>query len=430
MAADVMPVQKPLKTMKAGTLLISLLVVASSLFAQKDCSSYVYAQERMRAVPGLATVQGRLEEFIGVQSGPDPSARLTGSVIRIPVVVHILYNSPAENISDAQVSAQIAVLNDCFRKTNADTSKIPAWFRPLAADCGIEFVLATADPRKRATSGIVRKYTPVKFWQPNDKMKFSAELGDDAWDARQYLNIWVCNVERVAGYASVPGDDPLRDGLVIRTSVFGKNTGVAGYDMGKTAVHEAGHWLGLKHIWGDTYCGDDGVADTPKQAGFNVNCPSASRVTCGNGPYGDMFMNYMDLTSDACMSLFTNGQRDRMLALFRSGGPRNSLLGSSGLNPPLVQEVALPPLPDPIKPQSARLFPNPASDLLQLDLSYDASWAGQTLRVVDLQGQVSQTVVIRDRIQRIDISRLRAGVYVLIAMKSGGETIQFRFVKF
>jgi hypothetical protein len=221
--------------------------------------------------------------------------RIEGNVIKIPVVVHILYHTPSEKISDAQVQSQVDVLNRCFRHRNADSVKTPLWFRSLAADVEIEFQLAISDSRSRSTTGIIKKYTPVTKWGMDDKMKFSGNMGDDAWDPKSYLNIWVCNMDKLAGYASLPGSDITKDGLVLDFGAFAAINSGSGYDMGKTAVHEVGHWLGLKHLWGDTYCGDDGVSDTPKQASYTVGCPGSIRITCGNGPYGDMYMNYMDL---------------------------------------------------------------------------------------------------------------------------------------
>ncbi|MBK8951796.1 MAG: hypothetical protein IPM85_05195 [Chitinophagaceae bacterium] len=105
--------------------------------------------------------------------------------------------------------------------------------------------------------------------------------------------------------------DIQKDGIVISYNSFGVNAAGV-YGMGKTAVHEVGHWLGLRHIWGDAYCGDDGVDDTPRQASYTIGCPTDIRVTCGNAPYGDMYMNFMDVTNDGCLKMFTHGQKERM----------------------------------------------------------------------------------------------------------------------
>jgi hypothetical protein len=258
-------------------------------------------------------------------------------------------------------------------------------------------------------------------------MKYAAEMGDDAWDPNSYLNIWVCNLDLVAGYASVPGDDPKKDGVVIGFNAFGTIGTTTGYEMGKTAVHEIGHWLNLKHIWGDTYCGDDGVDDTPRQAGYNIDCPGEITVTCGNGPYGDMYMDYMDLTSDRCMNIFTMGQKARMRALFLPGGPRNPILSSKGLTPPLIQEIPLPEKdPSWLQPQ---LFPNPSTGHLTLDLSYDPRWVGKTIFISNLSGQVVKNLSVTSLIQPIDISNLQAGIYFLAAKKDDGESMKLKIVK-
>jgi hypothetical protein len=288
------------------------------------------------------------------------SNRMEGNVIKIPVVVHVLYHSPTEKISDAQVQSQIEVLNRCFRHRNADSVKTPLYFKSLAADVEIEFQLATSDIRSRSTTGIIRKYTPITKWGFDDKMKFSANLGDDGWDSKSYLNIWVCNMDKLAGYSSLPGSDATKDGLVIDFDAFSTINPGSGYDLGKTAVHEIGHWLGLKHLWGDENCGDDGVSDTPKQASYTSGCPSAIRITCGNGPNGDMYMNYMDFTSDACINLFTKGQKARMRALFETGGFRNAILTSKGLDRPLIFESPLPSMAASATiPQSCHIGHNP-----------------------------------------------------------------------
>ncbi|MEO7984726.1 MAG: M43 family zinc metalloprotease [Bacteroidota bacterium] len=419
-----------LETMKAK-LIIALFIVAftTQLSAQQRCSSTDYQQAELKHNPLLAEKIKQIEAFTNqqLQIQNRTSTLVGGNTIKIPVVVHILYHTQDEKISDARVASQITALNKYYRRLNNDTMNTPAYFRQLAADCEIEFELAISDPRRHSTSGIIRKYTPVTKWKADDLVKFSSEMGDDAWDPKSYLNIWVCNLEKFAGYATMPGGESKKDGLVISFSAFGTNGGTNGYDMGKTAVHEVGHWLNLKHLWGDENCGDDGVSDTPKQATYTVGCPGVVRITCGNGPYGDMYMNYMDYTNDACINMFTQGQKARMRALFAIGGARNSLLQSTGLTPPLIAETALPEQdPKWLHPQ---LYPNPASNEINLDLAYDIRWIGKTIFVTNLQGQNVMNVVITSKYQKIDLSKLQAGMYFIAAKKDDGESIKQRFIK-
>lgn len=414
--------------MKAGLLFILwVLAFTNQPAAQKHCNSHPYQQSRIKKNTSLTDNISRIEAFIQQQLNNNVAVRTEETTIKIPVVIHNLYHLPSEKITTEQVMSQLAALNLCFRRLNPDTLNTPSYFRPLAADCHIEFQLAISAPGGRSTTGIIRKYTPIKEWEADDKMKFSSEMGDDAWDPRSYLNIWVCNLNRVAGYSSVPGDEASKDGVVIGIPAFGTINTQPGYEMGKTAVHEIGHWLGLKHIWGDQYCGDDGIADTPKQAGYNIECPNVINITCGNGPYGDMYMNYMDLTSDACMNIFTQGQKAVMRALFAPGGVRNSLLTSPAFNPPVIFESPLPE-EDPkwLHPQ---VYPNPASNRLTIDLAYDPRWKGKNIYIINLQGQTVMTVTITEKSQVIDISRLQAGMYFLAAKKDDGESLRMKIIK-
>jgi hypothetical protein len=251
------------------------------------------------------------------------NARTRGAIAQrlgvtlIPVVVHVVYKTAAQNISDAQITSQIEVLNRDYRKTNPDVSLTPSAFAALAADPRIQFELATQDPNGATTSGIARTKTTRDSFGDDDFMKSASLGGDDAWPSDRYLNIWVCQLaDSLLGYAQFPGGSAATDGVVILHSAFGTTgTATAPFNLGRTATHEIGHWLNLQHIWGDdgTGCnGSDYVDDTPNAAGPNYGCPSFPHVTCNNGPDGDMFMNYMDYVNDACMYMFTQGQVARM----------------------------------------------------------------------------------------------------------------------
>jgi hypothetical protein len=238
---------------------------------------------------------------------------------RIPVVVHVVHKTAAQNISDTQIKSQIDVLNLDFRKKNADLSKIPAPFRALAADARIEFALADKDPSGNPTNGITRRSTTVTSFTDDDKVKHASSGGTDAWPADKYLNIWVCPLGGgLLGYAQFPGGPAATDGVVILQSAFGtQGTAAAPFNLGRTATHEIGHWLNLRHIWGDDGggCnGDDFIADTPNQADSNPGKPAFPHISCNNGPNGDMFMNYMDYVDDDTMFMFTAGQVERMQA--------------------------------------------------------------------------------------------------------------------
>ncbi len=410
-------------------LLWSVSLIASNfLFAQRECSSYEYQQQLIQNDPSLKASRSAIENFVFQQQSSRTSFSARAEEIKtitIPVIVHILYHYPGENISDDLVKSQITALNRDFRKINPDTTKIPEAFKPLAADCRIEFQLATVNATGRATTGIIHKYTPITRWNMDDKIKFSSEMGDDAWDAKNYLNIWVGTLDRLIGYSSVPGDPANKDGIVISNTVFGI-THSGSYNQGRTVVHEVGHWLGLRHLWGDAYCGDDGVGDTPKQQTFTTGCPSTVRVSCGNAPNGDMYMDYMDFTYDDCLVMFTEGQKQKMRVLFEPGGPRYSILSSNGLSIPTIEEI---PLPD-AAPQwlHVQIFPNPVITELTINAEYDRRWIGKEFQVINITGQVEMRKTITSKIQKLDVSRLKPGIYFIRAEKDGEKMMQ-KFVK-
>jgi hypothetical protein len=323
--------------MKKIVLAISLLVGLNS-FAQNRACSTMENFDRLKnnhpeMISQMEEIEVQTQNFIQSQQ----TSRTIGGtnsvmVVRnIPVVVHVLYNTSAQNISDAQILSQITILNNDFRKLNADRVNVPSTFSALAVDAEINFCLASVSPTGSATTGITRTQTSVTSFSTDDKMKSTATGGVNPWSTDKYLNIWVCNLGGgILGYAQFPGGPVSTDGVVIGYNYFGNTgTAVAPFNKGRTGTHEVGHWLNLRHIWGDAACGSDLVSDTPTHNTSNYGCPSHPKSnSCGTT--AEMWMNYMDYTDDACMYMFSSGQKTRMQALFGTGGARSSLLTSNG----------------------------------------------------------------------------------------------------
>lgn len=405
-------------------LLLFILITGIKSVAQTRCTAGEYLL--LQSANGFTLPKPLTDNQLPIIN-TNSFARVMGDgkgVITIPVVFHVLYNSAGQNITEAKINQQLALLNKSFRKNNADTAKIPAAFKSLAADCEIEFKLATSDPMRRATNGIVRKYTSVKSWMDDDKMKASATQGSDAWDPQYYLNIWVCNLSLSSGYSSFPGSVPNKDGVVVKTSLIGNS---------KVLVHEAGHWLGLRHLWGDTYCGDDFVDDTPKQSTYTPGCPTGIRPSCGGGAPGDMYMNYMDFTSDACLLMFTHGQKQRMWSFFTPGALRAGITNSWGLHAPTNEEIPLPEEEEeePQKPleSTIKVYPNPAVNKLIIDMGTNENWLGKTVSIYNTKGAVVMRSVINSKQHAIDISKFISGLYFVAGKHENGEVIKIKFIK-
>ncbi|TGE09790.1 M43 family zinc metalloprotease [Hymenobacter fodinae] len=390
---------------------------------RRQCATMEVYEAQVAADPQLpqrmAAIEAQTRKFESSAAARRVSgtAAVTGTVT-IPVVVHVVYNTAAQNVSAAQVQAQINVLNKDFSKTNTDASLIPAAFAGLAANTNVQFVLAKRDPNGNATTGIERTQTKVSSWSSNDAVKNAKRGGANAWPASQYLNLWVCNLgQGLLGYAQFPGGQASTDGVVVLYSSLPGGSAKP-YDKGRTATHEVGHWLNLRHIWGDASCGNDLVSDTPTQQTSNYGCPSFPHVTCSNGSNGDMFMNYMDYTDDACMYMFTQGQSARINALFASGGARASLLTSAGGTAPtaLVAKTA-----------DVELYPNPTSNRLTLKQGAEQASTQWAAKVYDLQG-LEMKQVRAENATTLDVAALPAGLYHVI-LSDGQTTIHRRFRK-
>ena len=310
----------------------------------RNCGTMEYLEYQMQNDPSISGKMAEIETFTNNFITENPGS--PKAVVTIPVVFHVVYNTAAQNISDALILAQINQLNQDFARLNSDAGNTPTAFQSLATNTNIQFCLAQRDPSGNATTGIVRKSTTVTSFSSNDAVKYTAQGGDNAWDATKYLNLWVCNLGGgLLGYAQFPGGAVATDGVVLLYSSIGSLTtpgSSAPYNYGRTATHEVGHWLNLRHIWGDANCGNDLVSDTPTQQTSNYGCPTFPKVTCSNGANGDMFMNYMDYTDDGCMNMFSAGQSTRMNALFATGGARVGLLSSLGCSAPTTTGCGTP----------------------------------------------------------------------------------------
>ena len=372
-------------------------------------------------------------------------------VYQIPVVFHIVYNTGEQNLADSVVHSQLAVLNEDYRRLNANSIDTRDEFLPVAADVGIEFVLAQYDPEGNPTTGIVRTETERESFELNlfstentlDEVKFSSTDGSDAWDTEHYLNIWVCNIDagflgQVFGLAYPPATVPNwpdgtaapssgTEGVIIHYTTLGRNNpqhaadGVAENNHGRTLVHEVGHYLGLRHIWGDAiaFLGEDGCAvddgfiDTPNCAeSANFVCDFSSN-SCTDGPEDlpNMIENYMDYSQDACMNMFTQEQADMMR--FALTELRPGLLNSPALSVDSREE------------QKVELYPNPAVDMV----SIKSNSMIDRIEILDHAGRVLKVQSVNDRVEtQVSLKGMAAGSY-LIRIHSGKNVAVRKLIK-
>ncbi len=337
--------------------------------------------------------------------------------LSIPVVVHVVWHTEAENICDHDVFSQIEALNRDFSGENADISTIPTEFKTvLAGGVGLRFCLATEDAEGRTTTGVVRVRTSEQAIGLTDKLYFDSTGGSTAWNPDRYLNIWVANTsDFIGGFGTYPDlTPPERSGLVINPRFFGISAS-GRYNMGRTAVHELGHYLGLYHPWNDdSDCTtDDGVDDTPPQQHAYTGCPQYPQFSCG---YSNTFMNYMDYVDDRCMMMFTQIQKEKMLAalaLFRPG-----LTASNFHCSPNVSEQ------QPI----FRVYPNPSDGVFMLE-PLRQRHQDYTVAVLNSMGQLvreTRCVKSNGKGMEMDLSGSPTGTYFLFFTSSKTEQVSYR----
>ena len=322
---------------KLQIFLFVLLFLPTGGFGQ-HCYAHVWKAELIATFPEFVKQEKQVEEFTQnwIQSHLDDLSK-RDTEYTIPVVFHILWKETEDKLSEEQIRSQLEVLNQDFQAANSDKDLVPSDFRSLIANTGIRFCLAKIDPTGQPTNGITRTQTQYDNLgtAQDEKGRFRVYYGEsggiDAWDTQKYLNIWVAQRAYASALSSFPGTAiPEEDGIVIDPQFFGiSETVSAPYHLGRTLTHEVGHYLNLSHPWGSASTadceGDDQVEDTPRQNSTYLNqCPQSLPESCDSP---DFFFNFMNFTDDACLAMFTPGQKMRMLAALE--GPRAGLLTSA-----------------------------------------------------------------------------------------------------
>lgn len=293
---------------------------APTLTAGRQCASDEVLQRQIAENPDRNRALEELERR--ANSGVRPAR--AAQRLYIPVVVHVVLPN-ASQVTTAQINSQIDVLTKDFTRTNSELSNTGVYLAgyPYAnvANPDIQFYV----------SQVIYKNSTVATFGTNDAVKRSSSGGSDAVNATSMLNLWVCDLSSgLLGYAQFPGGSAATDGVVIDYQAFGTSASYPMYsvfNLGRTATHEVGHWLNLRHIWGDRRCGDDLVGDTPQHDDSNGGCPGTGHASRCAGKPLEQWMNYMDYTDDRCMYMFSAGQKSRMdLAI---DGPRAAYVRTS-----------------------------------------------------------------------------------------------------
>ncbi len=351
------------------------------------------------------------------QSAPE-TARSAG-VLTIPVVFHVVWNLPEENISFDQIAAQLDILNRDFGGKNEDRTDLPEPFAAIQSESQIRFCFTNQTPDGLISNGVTRTQTAVEEIGRKYNVHFDELGGKSIWDADRYLNVWVCNYDdtrQTLGSARPPyiitRDGKDKDGVVIDYRAFGiGGTALHPTDGGRTLVHEIAHYLNVEHLWKHNVCADDGVMDTPIQGRSYSGCPDFPKSSCGSV---DMPMNFMDYVNDDCMRFFTEGQMQRMIGVLST--VRRPLVA----NPFAVCNLTT--RSGEIKLDNISIFPNPVSDRFQIkrhewDAGGEIHW-----RMFSGHGKLIRawTMAAEDRHQMIEVMQITPGVYHLHGQSQEG----------
>lgn len=390
--------------------IIFLFFFASFASAQNIACNVQYPTNP-EIIERVQAIEHHTQEWILEQQ----NVATTREIITIPVVVHVVWFDESEKFSELEIQAQIDGLTADFRKMNENRFSTPEVFQPLAADIEVEFCLANISPNGQETNGIIYKRTDqVNMGSKSNgirRIHYSEYGGSDAWEPENYINIWVGQLVDLSGIATIPGtaDSIAEDGIIIDPRSFGffcsnsSNT-----THGRTLTHEMGHFLNLYHIYGSQTSsgncdGDDFVNDTPKQEKKTQGCPSHPKESCGSA---DMFMNFMDNSDDACLSMFTNDQKLRMLATLDQNGPRGSLRNSDRCDRIIPKKISL-------NPENILIYPNPAKECIHINLDLDSDTEIR-MEIFNSIGQpVYSSRIFAKDLRIFDVSRFSNGVYFI-----------------
>jgi hypothetical protein len=405
---------------------MSLFVNAQNQFQVSPCFHDELIAAQTRLTPDFkAAVDRTYQELLKNR----PLQTRNFDIYEIPVVFHVVYKNDEENISDARLNDQIAVLNANFRRKNADSVNTRSIFKPVAADAGIQFRLAKVIRVK--TTALFKPDILSQENQIPNQVKRAAQGGSAAVDPEHFLNIWVCKIEPLSlftiqagvilGFAYPPAglnnwpngaSAPTKelDGVVVDYKAVGKaglRFPYSGGDtlnlQGRTMVHEVGHYLGLRHIWGDgsllgaSCAGEDGVKDTPKassQSKFDCDQTKNSCVDSGAVDLPDMVENFMDYSNESCQNMFTKGQVAIMRGVLE--GPRKKLLEkvSSASDIPTIF--------------AASLAPNPSNGSVVFNWNEAQPYE---LKITDMYGRMIERTS-NNTSRSIDLSQNSAGLYL------------------